>query len=111
MEAKLGAVHPHTLISRDSLSAAYWATRRIADANQLDERILKSLTAALEGNPEDTTRRWQRGDWYARKGRWQQAAADYAQVLQRKPSEDAEPWQHAAPVLAASDPDAYRRFR
>jgi tetratricopeptide (TPR) repeat protein len=110
MEVKLGLDHPDTLRTRGNLAYAYHAAGHITEADQLDERIRNLLTAALQWDPQDTIRRWQRGDWYARNGRWQQAADDYRLVLQHQPA-DALEWLHAAPALAASDLDAYRHSR
>jgi serine/threonine protein kinase len=85
-----------------------------SEADKLFSRIaadafLKSLTAAVERNPEDMTRRWQRAEWYARHGRWKGAAADFKMVLQREHPYNAWQWAHAAPALAAAgDHEGYR---
>src|SRR5207247_1755419 len=86
----------------------------VSEADQLfarlaDDALLPRLAAAVERNPEDMARRWERGEWYARHWRWQEAAADFTIALEREPSADAEKWLHAAPVLvAAGDREGYR---
>jgi tetratricopeptide (TPR) repeat protein len=80
-------------------------------AQQADDALLKRLMVAVERDPENVARRWERGDWYARHGRWKEAAADYVLALERKPPDDAERWLHAAPALAAGDGPGYRRLR
>ncbi len=76
-----------------------------------DKAILQRLTAAVERNPEDTTRRRQRAEWYARHRRWKEAAADFLIVLERNLPGDTYTWLHAAPVfVAANDTDRYLRL-
>jgi tetratricopeptide (TPR) repeat protein len=78
-------------------------------ARLADDAILKKLTAAVERNPEDTARRWKRGEWYARHARWKEAAGDFTIVLERNPPTDALQWLYAAPALAMGDRESYRR--
>jgi tetratricopeptide (TPR) repeat protein len=87
----------------------------ISEADKLflqlvDDNLIKGLTAAIERNPENMERHWERGEWYARHARWKEAAADYTLVLERKPPTDAAWWLHAAPALAAGDRAAYRQL-
>jgi|GEM_PF-860572 len=73
--------------------------------------LLKKLTTAIQDNPEDMGKRWQRGEWYARHWRWKEAAADFTMALERQPTEEQWWWLHAAPALvAASDHEGYHRF-
>jgi serine/threonine-protein kinase len=69
------------------------------------------LTAAVEGDPEDMAKRWQRGQWYAGHARWNEAAADFTIALHRGPSFGDLSWMSTAPVFAAGDRERYRRFR
>jgi tetratricopeptide (TPR) repeat protein len=79
-------------------------------ARVADDASLGWLTAAVERSPKDVARRWQRGDWHAQRGRWQEAVADYQVALEGDPA-DAGWWLHAAPALvAAGDRDGYRRL-
>jgi tetratricopeptide (TPR) repeat protein len=68
-----------------------------------DKALLQRLTTAVEGDPEDTSKRWNRGEWYAQHRRWKEAAADFRMVLQRNPPNETWQWLHAAPVLVAAD--------
>jgi tetratricopeptide (TPR) repeat protein len=85
-------------------------------ARLADDALLAKLTAAIERSPDDTARRWSRGEWYARHRRWKEAAADLQPFLERQPLEsrsvhDAWPWAFAAPILvAAGDREVYRRL-
>ncbi len=72
---------------------------------------LKKLTADIEGDPEDRGKRWQRGEWYARRARWKAAAADFKIALEREPSPTDMNWLHVAPALvAAGDREGYERL-
>jgi tetratricopeptide (TPR) repeat protein len=51
-----------------------------------------------------------RGHWYGRQGRWKDAAADLVEVVRIHPQEHYH-WFQAAVVLAAVDPEGYRRHR
>jgi tetratricopeptide (TPR) repeat protein len=67
-----------------------------------DKALLKRLTAVVEGNPADTSKRWNRGEWHARHRRWKEAAADFLNVLERDPPDKTWSWLHAAPVVVAA---------
>ena len=67
------------------------------------DALLKKLTTAIEGKPEDMEQRWRRGQLYAKHQRWKEAAADFTLALQRQQPIDAFRWLHVAPVLAAAD--------
>jgi serine/threonine-protein kinase len=74
-----------------------------------DEGLLRSLTAAVERDPNDVPRLHRRGEWYARHARWKEAAADFRGALERQPPKDHWQWYHAAPaLLAAGDEEGYR---
>jgi tetratricopeptide (TPR) repeat protein len=85
-------------------------------ARLADDALLPKLTAAIERTPDDMARRWSRGEWYARRARWKEAAADFQLWLERQPLEnrsvdDAWHWAFAAPTLvAAGDREGYRRL-
>jgi serine/threonine protein kinase len=85
-------------------------------ARLADDALLPKLTAAIERNPDDMTRRWSRGEWYARRRRWKEAAADFQFFLERQPREnrsgdDGWHWAFAAPTLvAAGDREGYLRL-
>jgi serine/threonine protein kinase/tetratricopeptide (TPR) repeat protein len=71
--------------------------------SQLAEKaLLQRLTAAIERNPEDMSKRTKRGEWYARHRRWKEAAADFLNVLEHSRPNDTWPWLHAAPALVAA---------
>jgi serine/threonine protein kinase/tetratricopeptide (TPR) repeat protein len=78
-------------------------------ARLAEEALLVRLTKAIEDHPGVMDYRWKRGEWYARRGQWKEAAADFKIVLERQhPSVDIQ-WLHAAPVLvAAGDSEGYR---
>jgi tetratricopeptide (TPR) repeat protein/serine/threonine protein kinase len=76
-----------------------------------DDAMLPWLTAAIQTNPEQTKRRWQRGEWYARRTRWKEAAADFKMALELNPPDTNLEWLHAAPTLAAAgDREGYQRL-
>jgi serine/threonine protein kinase/formylglycine-generating enzyme required for sulfatase activity len=64
--------------------------------------LIKRLTTAIEGKPEDMEQRWRRGQLYAKHQRWKEGAADFTLALRRQQPIDAFQWLHVAPVLAAA---------
>ncbi len=73
--------------------------------------FLQRLTAAIERNPEDKSKRAQRAEWHARHRHWKEAAADFLILLEHNPPDDTYPWLHAAPaVVAAGDRAGYLRL-
>ncbi len=73
------------------------------------DAVHTSLTAAVQRNPKNMPRRWQRAEWYARHARWKEAASDYKIFLKGELPANAWHWLHVAAVLAAAgDQDGYR---
>jgi tetratricopeptide (TPR) repeat protein len=74
-----------------------------------EDAHLKSLTTAIDSDPENMDRRWKRGEWYAQNRRWKEAAVDFKIALERDPPVKDLQWLHAVPVLvAAEDHEGYR---
>jgi WD40 repeat protein/serine/threonine protein kinase/tetratricopeptide (TPR) repeat protein len=80
-------------------------------AKLADELLPPRLTAAIERNPKDASKRWLRGGWHARHRRWKEAAADFTVALKSEPLDHDLERLHAAPALiAAGDREGYRRL-
>jgi tetratricopeptide (TPR) repeat protein len=94
-KAKLGLDHPYALGGMNSLLGAYLAAGRVPDA----EGVLNDIVApALASKPQSPDLLRARGLFFARAGRWPQAAADLGRVLELKP-EGHEDWQKLAAIL------------
>jgi tetratricopeptide (TPR) repeat protein len=85
-------------------------------ARLVDDALLTKLSAEIGRNPGDMARRWSRGEWYARRARWKEAAADLTTALDARmalSSDSAgkvEQWMYVATVLAMGDREGYRRL-
>jgi tetratricopeptide (TPR) repeat protein len=85
-------------------------------ARLAEDALLSKLTAAIERNPDDMARRWSRGEWYERRARWKEAAADFTtgldarMALSSDSAGKATQWLCVAPVLAIADSEGYRRL-
>jgi tetratricopeptide (TPR) repeat protein len=99
---------------RSSEQAASEADKLMA--RLADDALLPKLTAAIERNPDDMTRRWSRGERYTRRARWKEAAADFTAGLEARialssdSAGKAYQWIYVAPVLAIGDREGYRRL-
>jgi serine/threonine protein kinase len=85
-------------------------------ARLASDAVLPKWTAAIERNPDDMALRWDRGERYARRARWKEAAADFTMGLESTialtfgSEGKAERWLYVAPVLAIADREGYRRL-
>jgi serine/threonine protein kinase len=101
-------------LARPSEQAAFEVDKLLA--RLADDALLAKLSAALERNPDDMTRRWSRGERYARRARWKEAAADFTAGLEAKMALSSDSagktvsWLYVAPVLAIADREGYYRL-
>ncbi|HOB97673.1 MAG TPA: tetratricopeptide repeat protein [Verrucomicrobiota bacterium] len=65
---------------------------------QVDQLVRDLLAPAIQKAPENVGLLRTRGESFARRGRWSEAAADLARVIKLDP-ETHDPWYHLAPLL------------
>ena len=76
------------------------------------ERAWDVYLRVVRLRPDDVTLRLEVARAEARFGRWSQAAADYAELLRRRPESDAEVWFESACLCQlADDRDGYAKTR
>jgi WD40 repeat protein/tetratricopeptide (TPR) repeat protein len=81
---------------------------QLVDAKDLSG-ALERLTKAIALKADDPDLYYKRGDLYARRRQWKEAAADFAKRIELKPDESLM-WLRRAPLLVMSgDADGYRR--
>jgi tetratricopeptide (TPR) repeat protein len=81
-KAKLGPDHPDTLITMRWLAYAYQDAGRSADADRVFSAV---LTPAFMSQPKSSGVLRTRGEFHARFGRWEKAAADLSHALDLQP--------------------------
>ena len=94
-KVKLGADHPHTLLSMASLGVCYGSLGRHADQIKLREEILALQKAGLGPDHADTLRSVQLlalnhatfGDLLRGQGEFAEAGREYGEILRLKPYE------------------------
>ncbi len=76
---------------------------------QVDQLMSDLLTPAIQREPRNVGLLRNRGEFFARLGRWNEAAVDLAKVIELDP-ENHDPWYFLAPLLLRNGAtDAYRR--
>ena len=110
-KAKYGLAQPETLEGLSGLLCAYLAAGRLTEA----EGVLHDVVApALASQPQSPGLLRARGLFFARSGRWLEAAADLSRAIELKPQDQfeyqsLEDWQSLAAILVqAGDLARYR---
>jgi tetratricopeptide (TPR) repeat protein len=66
-----------------------WEGETLKFGQLVDQEFLrKKLDKILSDDPDNEQAKRKRADWYARQGRWDDAARDYHTVLERLPDDD-----------------------
>ncbi len=90
------------------LSTSHRLSALLTESGRLDEAE-KLYSKAVDLRPDEADPLVARGDWYARRGQWEKAAADFAKAVELAP-EDHWNWYRLAPVrLQIGDVEGYRR--
>ncbi|SPE61404.1 putative WD40 repeat-containing protein [Verrucomicrobia bacterium] len=77
------------------------------DAEQVFQQI---LTPSFVAQPQSATVLRDRGNFFARHGRWEEEAADFSRVIELDPSDDRAHNALAALLAQAGDSEGYRRY-
>jgi tetratricopeptide (TPR) repeat protein len=77
-------------------------------AQWAEARAIAPLAAAIEKDRANPKGYVDRGEWYAQRGRWTQAAADFAEAVRLGPDDHYQAFRLCS-LLATTDPAAYRR--
>jgi pentatricopeptide repeat protein len=111
-KTSLGTDHADTQATISKLLEAYVTAGRLGDAVASEDAVkcLTDLLQPADGNsPTSAGLLRSRGDLLARAGRWQDAAADFATLIDLEP-ENHEVYHSLAPLLVQSgDLEAYQR--